>query len=161
MSRTYQVLPECHGDTLLIDLIGFKNPNHQPSIGAVANAMKDNFTNRLAIGVIDDDKKKPNYFEEFEMQKTKDNIIQKKLPNKKHYIIILQPALEEWVFNAAENLGIEPSKYGIKNMRYFKKLTKNRNVHTNEKVIQFLNAIKQKKGSPMQTLYSWIDNILN
>lgn len=160
MNRAYNVLPECHADTLLIDLIGFKNPNHQPSIGAVANTMKDKMEKQLAIGVVDDDKRTPKYFEKFEIVESKDGLIRKKHPDNKHHIIVLQPAFEDWIFNAADDLGIDPKKYGISNKKYFRKITKDQNVHKNDNVKQFLNAIKQKKGSPMNTLKKWIDEIL-
>jgi len=150
----WNILPECHADTLLIDLIGFKKPNHQPNIGDVINTMKSRFANKLAIGFIDDDKTKPKYVEEFEEDQSENNLKLLKHRDRKHYLIIVQPAFEEWVFSAAENLDINPSKYKIRNLKYFKKIAKNMHVHKNENVKQLLNAIKQTKNSPMNTFQS-------
>ena len=52
------LIPECYGDTLLVEILGFKRPNHQTSgIGQVIKVMKEKYSNRLAIGIIDADKK--------------------------------------------------------------------------------------------------------
>jgi hypothetical protein len=161
MSKEYRVLPECYGDTLLIDILGFKNPNHQFGISVVAQVMLDKFSNRLAIGVVDDDKKNhPKYFSEFELIEEKDNLILKKHPDKKHYLIFFCPAFETWIWNHSNDLGVDPTRFNIRDFKRFKTLTKSQNVHENENIKQFLNALKQKKGSPLKTIISWLNEYL-
>ena len=164
MCDSLRVLPECHADTLLVSIIGFKRANHKPSIGAVANAMKDKMKTMKVVGVIDDDKKSiPKYFEQFEIIEKKDNLLKKKHPSREHYLIVLHPAFEDWVFAAADKVGIDPadSKYGFKTKKYFRNISKNKNVDENQKVKGFLNDIKQQKNSPMTTIKKWITEILD
>ena len=140
------VIPECHADTLLIRLMGFDRPTHEDSIGAVANAMKDGYKNRVAVGVIDDDKGNiPKYFDDFEIEKRTDNFIFKYLPEGKRYLVITTPAFESCIFNIAEQLRVNPANYGFKSLKQFKNATKDENVHKNQNVKQFLNTLIQKK----------------
>lgn len=162
MSREYRVLPECDGDTLMINLLGFKNPNHQFGISVVAKAMQENFATRIAVGIVDNDKKNhPKYFSSFEILDEKHNLILKKHPTKKHYLIFLNPAFDTWIWNHAIDNNIDPSRFKIRDFKYFMKLTKNQNVHKNENVRQFINALKQKKNSPLNTLENWIKTCLD
>lgn len=160
MDREPRILPECYADTLLIRIALAVKANHQSNISNVAKALKTNYKNRLAIGIVDNDKTQSAYFKEFDKIKEKDGLILKKHPNKKHYLIYLNPAFEQWVFDAAEVLGVEPAKYKIRNIKYFKKVSKDINVENNQQVKNFLNTIKQKKNSPVTTLVNWINAIL-
>ena len=73
-----RIIPECYADTLLIKSVGYQLPNHQHSIGEVANLMVKNYKNKKVIGVIDNDKTKPSYFKDFEEIKKAHNLILKK-----------------------------------------------------------------------------------
>lgn len=46
-----RIIPECHADTLLIKFAGYDTPNHQHSIGQVANLMKTKYFNRKVIKI--------------------------------------------------------------------------------------------------------------
>ncbi len=161
MSRELRILPECHADTLLIEILGYKKPNHQPNINDVANSMLQKYNNSLAIGIVDNDKKQPPYFKSsFEILKEQDGLILKKNPEKQHYLIVISPAFEQWIFNAAHQIEINPSDYGIGNMKYFKSITKSRKIYSNEKMKDFLNTLGQKTNSPVKLMASWIKEIL-
>ena len=54
-----QIIPECWADTLLTEILGFENVNHQGGIGKVLKIFDKNFKNRSAVGIIDNDKVKP------------------------------------------------------------------------------------------------------
>ncbi len=151
------VLPECHADTLLIRLMGFEHPTHQDSIGAVANAMKDRYKNKAAVGVIDDNKGSiPKYFDDFQTESRTGNFIFKHLPDKKRFLVVVTPAFESCMFNIAEELEVNPIKYGFKSLKQFKNATKDENVHNNQNVKQFLNTLIQKKDSPLKEVKTWI-----
>ena len=51
------IYTECYADSLLIEMLGFKKPNHQFGINEVIKRLLATKTNK-AIGIIDDDKKK-------------------------------------------------------------------------------------------------------
>ncbi len=156
--RHPNILPECYADTLLVHLLGFKYPNHCPSIGAVANTMKKQ---SLAIGVIDRDKRQPKYFSEFDLLEEKHDLQLKKHPNKRHYLIVVSPAFEKWIFKAADSVDVKPEKYGFKTWKRFKNISKSRTVDRNQDFKQFINAIKQKKSPPTEQMIEWIQDILD
>ena len=81
-----RILPECHADTLLAEVAGFK-ANHQPNINEVAKSMEVHFKGSLAIGIVDDDNRIPNYFKTFVVLNTDNGFILKKQPERKHYLI--------------------------------------------------------------------------
>lgn len=155
------VIPECHADTLLICLLGFEHPTHKEGIGGVANVMKKSYKNRIAVGVVDDDNKIPTYFKSFEVEKHSNNFIFKYLPEQKHYLVVVTPAFEKCIFNIAEQLEVKPEKYGFKSAKQFRNAAKDKNVHKNQNVKQFLNTLIQKKDSPLKYVQNWITQKLN
>ncbi len=155
------IIPECYADTLLISLLGFKKPTHKFGIGGVAKVMKSDFKNKTAIGVIDDDNKQPTYFKSFQTEQRTRNFIFKYAPEKKHFLVVITPAFERCIFNIAEELDVEPEKYGFKTEKQFRNASKDVNVHKNQNVKQFLNTLIQKKNSPLQNMQHWIHEKLN
>jgi len=155
-----RILPECHADTLLAEIAGFK-ANHQPNINEVAKSMEFYFKGSLAIGIVDDDNRKPEYFKAFIVLNTGYEFILKKHPERKHYLIVLSPAFEKWIFNTAEICGIDPARFTFRDIDYFKKCTKDSLVHKNKEVRSFLNAIKQKPNNPITQISQCIENILD
>lgn len=155
------IIPECYADTLLVSLIGFKGANHALGIGEVSRLMQKNYKTRLAIGVIDADKTQPKYFDKFESIKRVKGLEHKKHPDFNHHIIVVKPAFEKWIFAAANAVDVEPSKYGFKTEKYFKNVSKNVNVSSNDNFKQFINTINQKKSEPTETLKNWIEELLN
>lgn len=154
-----RILPECYADTLLAEVAGFK-ANHQPNINEVAKSMEVHFKGSLAIGIVDDDNRIPNYFKTFIVLNTDYGFILKKHPERKHYLIVLSPAFEKWVFNAAEMCDVDPAKFSFRDIAYFKRSAKDRLVHKNKEVRSFLNAIKQKPNNPISQISQWIEDIL-
>jgi len=161
MNRTLDILPECYVDTLLVHMLGFPNPNHQFSIGQVANSMKKPYKTRLAIGVVDNDKQQPAYFKKFELIEEKHGLIRKKHPDFKHHLIILCPAFERWVMQVAHDAEVDVSKYGFKNLKQLQRITKNMYISQNQSFKQFLNTLKQKNPPPVATFITWVNDIRN
>ena len=155
-----QILVEGEADTVFIEFLGYENTKAGNS-GAVANTMKEKLKTRLALGIVDDDKGSvPKYFSEFDLQESENDLLLKKHKERKHYLIIIQPALEAWLIEAAEKVGIETKKYGFKDLKQLKRITKNHHVKKNQKFKDFLNALKQKKGTPTKTICRWIEQVV-
>jgi len=162
MSRELRVIPECHVDTLLVDLMGFKKPNHQQGINNVAKKMSENYKNRLAIGVIDNDKiRLHKYYEDFAVSENKEHFRFEYKPETKHFAVVISPDFERCMFNIANELNVDPSKYGFKTLKQFKRLTKSTNVADNPKVRGFLESLINKKNSPLKYVQNWITQKLN
>ena len=160
MERWIQLLPECYADTLLVEMLGFKYPNHRSSINEVANAMlHKGYKNQLAIGIIDEDKRQPKYFSEFETIDSSDRLTLKKHPDKHHFLIILSPAFEKFIAFAAEAVEVSLEDYGFDREKYFKSICKSQQVASNQDVKQLLNTINQKESPPTEQLKIWIEKI--
>lgn len=155
-----RILPECHADTLLAEVAGFK-ANHQPNINEVAKTMQNNFKGTLAIGIVDADKRIPHYFETFLEERADNGFILKKHPTLKHYLIVLSPAFEKWVFDTAAACEIDPKKFGFRDVKHFMESSKKRDVARNQHVRSFLNAIKQKPDNTIMKIRQCIENLLD
>lgn len=150
----YQIVPECYADTVLVEMLGFKNPNHQLSIGTVFGEFSKNLRKRKAVGIIDDDKKKPKSLDEFELIEERYGI--KRLRKDKHTILMICPAFEGWIFENANAKNVDPAQYGFKTRKDFQKACKRTDVGKNDKVKQFLNTINQKEAPGFIQLRDWI-----
>jgi len=150
------IIPECYGDTLLLEMLGFKRLNHQTSgIGQVIKVMRDKYQNRLAIGVIDADKKiTPTYFQEFFLEKEKNGIKLLKHKNQRHFLIMVSPALEGFLLNAA--LEVELQSKSFDSLKKLKRITKSQYVSQNQEFKSFLNTLRQKKASGFLTIQNWL-----
>lgn len=62
------LLTECHIETMLVEMLGYRAPNHQGNNSDVLKAMKTTKLSRQkAVGFIDDDKIEPKGLDEFEV----------------------------------------------------------------------------------------------
>ena len=162
MPRELRIIAECHAETLLINLMGFKGPHHEQGINNVARKMSKDYKNKTAIGIIDNDKiRKDAYYKGFEVIERKRHFIFENKADTTHFLVVNSPDLEKCMFNIAEELNVNPKDYGFNSVKHFKKFTKNRNVHLNQNVKQFLNTLIQKKASPLQDVKTWIVEKLN
>lgn len=164
MIRTPRLLPECFGDTTLMNLLGYDPVSHQRDfgIGQVLQTMQKYFQNQLAVGVVDSDKTiTAKAFQEFEMVKTEPHLHLKKHPQRRHYLIVLEPAIEKFLFTAASQANVDPAKFGFADLGYFTKICKRHDVANNQQFKQFINSIKQKQEpSCLKTLQSWLLELL-
>jgi len=145
MADSRNILPECYADTLLVEVLGFKKANHQFSIGQVFKIMEDKMATRLAVGVTDKDKKiTAKYYAAFQEQTMEHGVRILKIPDKKHYLIEHIP-LEKFLFQAAENVDVDPARYGFSSIRALSKITKSHKIDKNQQFRQFLNTLLQKE----------------
>ncbi len=152
----FRILPECYADTLLIEVLGFKRPNHQLGIGQVKNALAEKFRNTIAVGIIDNDKKKPTDFQEFELDREEISIQRRLKSNTRHTLLIICPAFEDWIFENAAAVKVNPAHYGFRNRKYFKDICKQQDASENDQLKQFLNTLKQKNAPGFIQLKTWI-----
>ena len=158
MNRHWELIPEGKADRVLLEVLGFKNPGSGNGIGDVINQMKDNFKGRFAIGLVDDDRRKPTMFDEFKLLKKQSNLQlrQRKAPESRHFLIVINPALEDWLFERARNVDIDPARFGFENRKMFQRICKDQAVHSNQKFLQFLHQIWQTREDGMMILSQWL-----
>ena len=62
MADALRIIPECYVDTNLVSaLLGGIGVNHQKSCNKVVGRMKDKYGDDFAVGIIDNDKRRPGY----------------------------------------------------------------------------------------------------
>jgi len=150
------IYTECWADSLLIEMLGFKKPNHQFGITEVIKQLLKTKANK-ALGIIDDDKKKTSpAFKEFVLVEEKESMRLLRYPSSNKYLILLKPAFEKWVFEQAAQKDIETTKYGFGNSKNFARSSKSMYVNENQQVKQFINTIHQKKAAGFMQLKQWI-----
>ncbi len=151
------IIPECYADTLLVEiLLGQRIRNHKMGIGEVKNALAKNFKNVAAVGIIDNDKRKPTDFTAFELHEELHGIQLRRKADTKHTLLVICPAFEYWVFENAALVGIDPARHGFRAPKFFKNICKKVNASDNAALKQFLNTLKQKKAPGFLQLELWI-----
>jgi len=154
--RHYNVVPECYADTVLVEILGFKRPNHvlNSNISMVIKTIREKQPNQLIVGIIDSDRgKSEKVLNGFELVEEQHDI--KKFTREKHTILIICPALEGWIFQNADLKGINPKDYGFHTPKYFRQVCKKISANKNTELKRFLNDLKQKAPGFIQ-LKTWI-----
>ncbi len=151
-------MPECYGDSVLVELLGFQRPNHQvDGINAVLDELEQYKPKHTAVGVIDFDKNILHpYFKEFETIAEENSLTKKKHKDRSHYLILITPALEKFILKAALDKEI-PSPFSEKRLR---DISKTQSAENNQDFKQFLNRIIQKKAPGTETLRAWLREII-
>lgn len=164
MNIALQILVEGEGDQVFIDVLGYKEQTRMAGgSGEVANIMQSKGqVKSLVVGIVDNDKQKiPNYFKEFKTIDKENDLHLKKHPDRKHYLIVIDPALESWLLNATKILDIEMGKYGFSNLKQLKRITKSQHVGKKNQFKNFLYNIKDKKNTPVLIIIRWIEQVIN
>lgn len=156
------IIPECYVDTKVAEILGesLKKYNHQHGCGDVANELRNN--DRIALGIIDEDKNKgpaAKYFSEFEIIKEENNLILKRHKQKKQFLILICPEIEEWLLNDANKVNINPNSDEYKlpdELKGFKNISKIKDIDRNEGFYRFIKALVKEKSPSITTLKKWI-----
>ncbi len=159
------VIPECYVDTKLIKTIAppkAGNYNHQKGCPNVVKTMQIKFTDEFAIGIIDRDKNMVGYAEEFTLIKNvNDSLLLLKHLKKHQYLIIICPAIEQWLLNAAESVHISLNDFGLPdNLDELKKITKtstseDRDPHSTS-LRRLFTELQQRGAIGVRVLSLWI-----
>ncbi|MEM8522993.1 MAG: hypothetical protein AAGG68_00045 [Bacteroidota bacterium] len=171
MNDSLRILVEGEGDLVFMELVKKKIytdkfidivVTKEDSVGNIANTLRDKLTNRLALGLVDNDKKQPKYLESFSVLKSNEDhrLLLKKHHDKKHYGIFFLPAFEKWLWETAVSLNIDPKTYGYSNLKGLQEITKTHSVHKNQKFKDFICRIRDKKNSPVSSIIRWIEEEL-
>ena len=157
------ILPECHVDTKVAEIITHASEkyNHQHGCGQIANQLKNRLKDKIALGIIDEDKNKgplPHYFSEFEKLKSENGLILKKHTTRKQYLILICPEIEEWLMTNANSVNIKLSEFNLPaDLKGFKQITKTQNIDINMAFYQFTKLLVSKKAPGIIALKSWIE----
>ncbi len=144
-------MPECFIDTTLVGTLLGANVSHKHSCNEVAREMeKGKFKDAFAVGIIDNDKRKLSYIEDFEKIGQTDNLTFLKHKNKHQYVIKVgkeHKAMETFIKANVEAIGMKMEDFGLpSDIEKLIEQTKNR-VST-QKDHRILNLCKTMCQSP-------------
>lgn len=143
MIKYPNLVPECNVETLFVEALGYKKPNHAPSITKVSSILEQKRGNEKVIGFIDDDKKKPAYLKKFKVIKTFGGVTLCKHPQKEQYLVIAKPAMDKLIFDMCPDIVLSSLKLP-REFEQFKAMTKKEAIRNNPKFKNLLNTIVQK-----------------
>lgn len=107
------IIPECYVDTNLIETLLNAGCNHQKGCNQVAGVMKGKFADRFAVGIIDGDKRRPGYLDEFDELGSTAHLKAYRHRERAHYIIVINPAIEKLIIDSAEAASISLEDYDL------------------------------------------------
>lgn len=138
------VIPECYIDTNLVEtLVCTSGCNHQKGCNQVAKIMQEKFTDRFAVGIIDADKRRPGYLNEFREMAASEHLKLYRHHTRPHFIILIHPAADGFILSCAKAAEIDVEDYDLSPiLKNFTVQTKN--VMSN-KDIRFKRLFKSMK----------------
>lgn len=102
----------------LISILLGCDVNHKKGCPSVAKEMQEGrSSNTFAVGIVDNDKRKLDYFEQFTLIAENPLLHLFHHPQKPHYLIKIgneKEAMESFILNCADEAGIDLSRYGLK-----------------------------------------------
>lgn len=167
MNERY-IFPECFLDQELLLLLGVtrKQINKATDIADVVKKFNQTvYQGKKAFGFIDlnEANSTPSDLEKFQLIREEEGLIWTQKTASKHILIIVCPRLEDWIYGAANSVGINPenSPYNLPKSanELHDKITAKRNVSSNRSVMRFLNDVVAKNPLPIQTLRAWVEEI--
>jgi len=127
--RRNEIMPECFVDTTLISILLGSDVNHKKGCPSVAKEMQGGRSaDGFSVGVVDNDKRKLAYFEQFVLIAENPLLHLFHHPEKPQYLIKIggeKEAMESFILACANETGIDLSNYGLKhNLESLKEKTK-------------------------------------
>lgn len=147
MSLDYpNVLPECYVDTNLIQYLMHGTVNHQHNCNKVVGTLKEKFSDRFAVGIIDKDKVQVGYLKECDLVISSEHLQVLKHRIFPHIIITVSPAMDAFLLDCAKEQGVQPEHFKLSSdLKKFicrsKKITSNKD----EDLKSLIIAIKDNK----------------
>jgi hypothetical protein len=157
-----RVISECHVDTALARffLQDEMLVSHESGQGNVGNAMKKATTqdNIVLIGWIDDDKIKHSYFNDFQTIIHENNIILKQKGDKNEFLIVIHPAAEKFLIQAANEVNLNFEFYKLpEDFKDFKNRLKNPSIEQDVDFQHFIRDLMAQNASSFVMLHSFFE----
>ena len=158
------IIPECFIDTILMEtLLPPKIAyNHQKGCHSVTkNAMQSKkLIDDFAVGILDKDKKLPEYLKEFELLTSKYNVELHKHPSRNHYLIF-HPAIEKWLISECEQVNLSLKDYNLPgDFKTFMNITKPITSKKDDRFKSLFRALKKNNAKGIIQLFEWTDYLI-
>jgi hypothetical protein len=162
LNMDFHIIPECYVDTNLVETLvpPTKNAyNHQKGCNNVVKIMQNDklLKEGFALGIIDLDKRRSLYTEEFEEVIDAHQLKLFKHPERNHYLIYVVPVVEKWILENAQEVGISLKDFDLPDD--FLALQKQTKVATSNKDDRFrrlFKALRKREASGVLLLSKWI-----
>ena len=125
----------------------------------VFQAFNQNFNDRLAVGVVDNDKKAPSEKNSFVPIYNHGCISLLRKPESRHFLIVLSPAIEGFLMEAASQAELDLAKYKMETLKKMKIITKSAQVHQRQEMHALVNDLRRIGPQPIEHLTSFFDEI--
>ena len=178
MPENVLFVPECHVDTaltrsLLSDRLTFIN--HQHGISKVANVLRQQAESgsvRFVVGMVDKDKKFADvqYLRPFAgsrpvAARTGPDCrycIYQHPAQPNHYLIVMEPACDTWIFEAAQAAGLDLARFGLPTaIKDFIEVMKDEDAEDNPGLIRLLWNIKQAQPPAYRELAQFVADVMD
>ena len=178
MPENVLFVPECHVDTaltryLLADRLTFIN--HQHGISKVANVLRQQAESgkaRFVVGMVDKDKKFADvkYLRPFAGSSP---IAARPGPDCRysihqhperltHYLIVMEPACDTWIFETAHAAGLELAHFGFPvTLPEFIEVMKDEDIEDKPQLIRLLRTIKQAQPAAYRELAEFVADVMD
>ncbi|MDB5234762.1 MAG: hypothetical protein JWR44_1755 [Hymenobacter sp.] len=178
MPENVLFVPECHVDTaltrtLLADRLTFIN--HQHGISKVANVLRqqaESGSARFVVGMVDKDKQfdAVTYLRPFASSPpvaARTGLdcrycIYQHPAQGNHYLIVMEPACDTWIFEAAHAAGLDLASFGLPTtIKDFIDVMKDEDAEDNPSLIRLLWNIKQAQPPAYRELAQFVADIMD
>lgn len=167
MEKEYRVITECYADFMLMRAAIRLTPNDLHSgINDIGKKLNENYSQRNAIVLVDDDKVRAKFLQDFVLQSEEKKLGLKLLKHKskRHYAVQISPPVEGWILNLAKFCKVDVTKSPYKLPNTPAKLagvTKTFSALHNHGLLQLLNTLSQKNPEHFKKLRNWVREALS
>jgi hypothetical protein len=156
------IIPECYIDSCLVEVLLKADKdivNHQKSNGKVANEMKVKFNNDFCIGIIDEDKEKLDYLNEFNEVRVTEDLRLWQRKDGKQYMIQIRPVVEKWILRncTACNIDITAEHNLPSDVKGLVKITKSTTSRKDERFVKLFKEMLGRECRAVMDLKKWIE----
>ena len=142
--RDLYIIPECFVDTSLVEsLLDTEGVNHQKGCNMVAGLMNGKYSDGFAVGVIDFDKKRHPYMNEFTELASSEHLMLMRHKSRSHYVIFVKPAMDGFILSQVALVGVNLADYGLpSDLKAFTRVTKAITTQTDPRFKNLFNDLK-------------------
>lgn len=177
MPDSIQFFPECHVDTALMRTLLHdrqKLITHIKGVSKVGNALYEQAerygNSRVVVGMVDNDKhlfdiKKLQPFSREVMRCEEPGslfVVYRHYTHTNHYLIVLHPACDGWIYGAAQAAGINPTTHGLPPVLtdFLAFFTKKLQAEERPEIVALLKALRRSPSAAYVQLASFINERL-
>lgn len=159
MAHHRDIIPEDGAIRVLVEILGFSNPNHANGISTALSKVNTYFDKRFAVVIIDDDKRKPKLFDQYRLTLRQEYGLQlRQKPESLHFLILISPAIEDWLLENARAIDVVFA--GLETRKDLMRITKDElEVEKNPLFRKYLNDLKQKQAPGFKSMSGWIHEL--